>query len=414
MNFNIVDIEEATLECGLKVLTAFTPQDFPYSQLKLVLPVGHIHNSGEFPRGTFHLLEHVIAGNTKSHVGSLSARVRSVGGGFQALTGMDFTGYSFLLPTQMAAENFPIFLQDILGELNITEDTIASQCRIIQNERDRLITSQKTNSEIQIELWKTGYNEEDNHMCAFGSNEDLARISMQTLVNAHNFSKVSGSYIIYLGPKKVWLKLLRTLEKITCLNPHFDQLPIPRREWKEVPIRTKIAEKRRLPILCFGIEEDKEIELCSFHATREFMRYLTSEGGPILGPLRSEAALVYTATPIEDWSRRHHVSKVSVTLPEDKHVDDLVNSFSKALIEHATEEVLEDYLRSRRLIFETHNRIESGKDFFDFISGTFSLFRRKIEPEEEKRSVMDALTLEKILSIQDQFIKKVKFLHITS
>src|SRR3989338_1162066 len=129
-----LDYIKYTLKNGLTLV--YLPMDVEFNTIDYTLPFGHLNNTGQFPGGTFHFLEHMCFHRSKLYPkkDSFEKFLASIGSKINAATSNNFTKYYLSVPSQEIEPALTGLLSHIFNPI-IDENDINIERGIIKNER---------------------------------------------------------------------------------------------------------------------------------------------------------------------------------------------------------------------------------------------------------------------------------------
>lgn len=170
---------------GLRVVFQSDPSSPTVSVLSLIDGGSSLDPAGQ--EGAAHLLEHLWFRAKPQGGATIQARLEAMGASFNAATGPDYTAYSALVPKAqlpMAVRLETLRLEDPL--VGVTEADVATERRIIQNERDQSNLSRAVLDALRGSLFPKG------HPYSRGLGETPESVSRLDLAAAR--ASVSRSY----------------------------------------------------------------------------------------------------------------------------------------------------------------------------------------------------------------------------
>lgn len=343
------------------------PAEADFAIMHIMLPVGHVHNTGETPYGTAHFMEHMGANHSKRYPlhSSFGEWVGLQGGYNNAYTDNFNTVYIAEIPVAQADEAWEGLVSQVFEPLFL-EEYMALQRTIIISERKRR------------ERWFPGYDELGHYVRSewqhvvpvslkemYGSNADLGNAGPEDLARFHSFYFDSRAAVLTAGP----LDIPRFSEKISSLPvdlrypPENYEMPYWRRkEYHEVEFRDV-----NQPTLYIGGLFPGLPELETKVAVEFIGQFLTnSDHGPLYKWLRHEKGWVYGLsfkTEVEKYLRW----RIKVPLQDLEQVDivrkELWNRIGSALEDAALiSREVDRRLGAQTFHFQTLESVISGAE----------------------------------------------------
>lgn len=206
--------EKRILDNGITVYAY--PMDVPFTSVHLIIPLGHIHNTGNIIPGSFHFLEHMTMSRSKRYPekNSFAQFVSLRGGACNATTAVFHTEFELHVPQEIHRESFEGFLSQIFEPI-ITEEDIGLERGIIANERRRegpFFPGTNSLSQHMMTEWKRSAPVTLRQM--FGEDVDHSLITEATLKNVHN-GYLNSDINIFVGGNFDFKYIQELLSKVS-------------------------------------------------------------------------------------------------------------------------------------------------------------------------------------------------------
>jgi predicted Zn-dependent peptidase len=179
--------EERVLKNGIKVYSY--NMDVPFAEARIIVPFGHMHNTGSIIPGSFHFLEHLVTERStlQSQRGEFEQWLGVRGGRFTAATSLDRTKYAIAAPASISTEAWKFFFAKIFDAV-ITEEDVQHHRKVVQSERKRK------------ERWYPGTNEIGHYLYTewlcddslplrrrLGADNDLQAMTAEYLISIYQY-----------------------------------------------------------------------------------------------------------------------------------------------------------------------------------------------------------------------------------
>ena len=311
-------IETTVLDNGITIYEK--PYDVPFVHVRIVVPIGHIHNTDKFLPGSAHLIEHLICARSKKYPqkGRFKEKLGLVGGSSNAMTAHTWTEFYMNIPTNLFDEFFPDFIERIRFPL-ITKEFVDQESGIILNESlmYKWFPAKNEIYNYQITKWM------QNYLCdkrtIFGEQKDFEEMDAEKLLELHANYFTKGLYVVIGGNynKDIVMSELSKIE----MNPKLD-IPIvydkvcwKNRNYHEVEFNTD----RYIYHLGGIIETD---DISKLNGMRFIGKLMTNSiHGPLHQWLRRDLGLVYALSFDFNFKKEFRPSDWCYTFPLSNYSD---------------------------------------------------------------------------------------------
>lgn len=295
--------DEKTLKNGIRTFQYL--DDTPYTQVILQVPVGSSNSTGSVTPGTFHFLEHILMLRSKRHpqAKEFNRLVGLKGGRFGASTSCFNTSYRLKIPSKNLRTVLPGFYSHIFEPV-FNEQDIERERGVIANERRKKERWFPTDTEIGQYLrtqwqWDCPLSLRQR----LGCDEDLARMTPQSLLEAHRsyFDPRVRVMVGGSGDVSALFDSLSTLAVSAQQPPQcFEPIHWVNQEYHERAFR----DIRRFELHYAGIVVPRPEPLV-VQALRFILIYLTNSiHGPLHEWLREEKGWVYEVGHSHDFDNK--------------------------------------------------------------------------------------------------------------
>jgi predicted Zn-dependent peptidase len=177
------------------------PMDVPFASMRVVLPVGHAHNTGEIPHGTAHFLEHMVCRKCRAfpELKAFNRHIELDGGNASAATGNWETLYTVMVPAPLFAKGFRALISRVFEPI-FDEEGLGQERKVISSERRMQSKWHPGESEISHYIdtqWRdlgfTGLRQDVGDDC------DLAQMTVPILRGVHKAYFSPDTYVIAGG-----------------------------------------------------------------------------------------------------------------------------------------------------------------------------------------------------------------------
>ncbi|MEI6533194.1 MAG: insulinase family protein [Candidatus Roizmanbacteria bacterium] len=225
------------LDNGIKIYSK--KMEVPFASVKIFIPVGHLHNTGEVLPGTAHLLEHIVYGRSSLYPekNQFQKKIELVGGSFDAGTNLGYTMYAVKIKSDLFAEAFEGLMSHVFNSI-IKDEDISCEIGIVSSERKRESKWYPGTDDLEyhsLTKWK------DSELMSLkqiiGMDSDLKKMNAKVLSRFHKkayFDK--GIYVIVGGnfDEKIVHTTLATIKtKKHKLPIHFKQVGWTNKKYHE-------------------------------------------------------------------------------------------------------------------------------------------------------------------------------------
>ncbi len=191
--------ETTVLDNGITVHAK--PADVPFAYVRLYLPVGHVHNTGDILPGTAHFLEHMQCKRSALYpdCDSYDTFVALEGGQFNASTHPAWTEYRLKIPTTVFVPAFQGLISHVLEPI-FDERDLEREIGIISSERRRRSRWYPGSDELEhhcLTKWK--YDHPLTLRQIFGEDPDLKQMSVERLRRMHQAYLDPRAYMLVGG-----------------------------------------------------------------------------------------------------------------------------------------------------------------------------------------------------------------------
>ena len=191
------------------------PMNVPFAIVSIVVPVGHLHNTGKILPGTAHFLEHLVCG--RSHLypekNQFQKKIELVGGEFNALTDSQYTKYTIQVKSDMLTEAFKGLMSHVFNPIIKAEDFLL-EIGAVSSERRRESKWYPGNDDFEYHcLTKWKYDVQFTSRQAIGKDSDLKKMTVAGLSSFHK-NYFDPKVYVTVGGKFDEKVILKELNKI--------------------------------------------------------------------------------------------------------------------------------------------------------------------------------------------------------
>ena len=191
------------------------PMDVPFAMMRIIVPVGHVHNTSDIPNGSAHFLEHMVCKRCTLYPaeGSFEDRINMSGGESNAYTTPTFTAYETNVPSTLFEEGFRALFSRVFEPI-LDESGIAHERSIISSERRRASKWYPVDNDL-VHYVGTHWMEQERLAIeqVLGGEADLQTIDVPTLEHLHRHYFSQETKILIGGTCDIGLAV-RELEKL--------------------------------------------------------------------------------------------------------------------------------------------------------------------------------------------------------
>jgi predicted Zn-dependent peptidase len=199
------------------------PMDVPFASMRIVLPIGHAHNTGHIPNGAAHFLEHMACRKCAAfpELNAMDRRIALNGGSLPASTSMRNTSYTAMVPATHSEEGFRALLSRVFEPI-FDEEGLEQERAVISSERRMQSKWHPANNEIEHYIdtqWRDlGFTSLRQDV---GEDADLAAITLPILQSVHQAYFSTRTYVISGGQCDVDLME----RELSAIETHMVELP---------------------------------------------------------------------------------------------------------------------------------------------------------------------------------------------
>ncbi|OGI72106.1 hypothetical protein A3J61_00920 [Candidatus Nomurabacteria bacterium RIFCSPHIGHO2_02_FULL_38_15] len=320
-----LDYIKYTLKNGLTLV--YLPMDVEFNTIDYTLPFGHLNNTGQFPGGTFHFLEHMCFHRSKLYPkkDSFEKFLASIGSKINAATSNNFTKYYLSVPSQEIEPALTGLLSHIFNPI-IDENDINIERGIIKNERRRLEAFFPGKNEIEkYEKSKWLFRSQSSLEQRLGSDTSLEKINKNILEKALEYYKTKNS-TIFIGGNCDIDRIISIFENIdTKTIQNLEKVPAEKVYWVNKKFHKKYFSSTSRPsINIAGLStyaNHKELFQLSLLAS-----YFTDNiYGVLHNWLRKDKGWTYeTNTNVNFFDSQQVVVEIILPIQDERHVDEIL------------------------------------------------------------------------------------------
>lgn len=196
-----LNFEKTVLANGFTIYSQFDPT-VEFAHMAMITPVGSLHNTGPIIPGTFHFLEHLLAGRSLKYpeIFSNTRAIQILGGYKNATTSRLKTSYTVSIPTVHIHHALEMLMSSFF-EPCINDLFVEREKGIIANERKRRENFFPETSEIQQYMstqWM--YDVPCSVEQIFGSDADFEKMNAQYFKSIHEtYYTTKRNYFVIAG-----------------------------------------------------------------------------------------------------------------------------------------------------------------------------------------------------------------------
>jgi predicted Zn-dependent peptidase len=283
-----LEFEEVELSNGIKIFH-LRDKSVEWSDIRILFPVGHAHNTGNIFPGSFHFLEHMVSNRSALYPELQQFRqwVGLQGGSKRAATGDLNTQYGVRITSSLFEKAWKGLYSSIFTPL-LREEDVERERSIIANERDLQDFYWPAASELGY-IFMTKWMRETfvSNQRVMGSNKDLDDITSEYLKKIHR-------YYLTKDMKIILSLVIRDLENISLVSSNEALVTdIPKIEWKDQ--HATIAEDRKSNFYAIGNFAPGILSFKELTGVRLLGQFFAdSYHGPLYQWLRNENPWVYS------------------------------------------------------------------------------------------------------------------------
>jgi predicted Zn-dependent peptidase len=336
------------LSNGIEVL--MYPEDVGFADLRIVLPVGHVHNCGNILPGTAHFLEHIVCERSNKNPirNQFIKNLMLKGGDFDACTSRTITTYEIVaIESDMHDISHGLF--DLVFDPLFNPDDIASHRGIISSERSRRRWYPGVSEGSQYVNTEWFYNVQTTLRQNLGDDEDLAQMNSQNLRLFHGQGYFDPRIKVFVAGSFDADDICKLFSQLKT-KPHSFGMLINPVYWKKREFHTRgFQDANRFLYLVAGFC-NQNMSIADRYGLHFLLTYLCNiTHGPLFEWLRQEKGWVYEIKRYFDESVFNGVWKLELPMQSM----DQVEVVRKELHEKITV-ALNDI---DRIVLETQRRI---------------------------------------------------------
>ncbi len=282
-----------TFKLANGITSYYYPANTPFSQFRIIVPVGHTHNVPPYLPGTAHALEHLIIKRSKKYpkIDQFEQLIELRGGAIHASTGFDYSEYGVDVPANLSVEAWHGLLSHVFEprlrgkDLSIERGAIASE----RESKKHWFPSSNEMGQYLYTKWM--FDIPFSLRQRLGTDEDLALMTPQNLEEFHKNYLTKNVRILVGG--NVDIQDINTAASVFQLSlPAPPQMYEPR-AWKEREYHEKAFDTNEWTLLAGNFKnETPDYKTCA--AIYFIGRFLVnSTQGILYRWLRKEKGWVY-------------------------------------------------------------------------------------------------------------------------
>lgn len=379
------------------------PTKDPFVYMRLLVPVGHIHNTNDVLPGTAHFLEHMACNRSAAfpELDSFSDLVSLNGGSRNADTSGNFTNYRFNCPSEMFESACKGLISQVFEPLLLAED-LQTEVSVISNERKAKSKWYPTDTEIGNYLstsWK--YDPGNGVIKIFGTDSGLESMNESNLKAFHEnyfdpraFIVVGGTYDLDL----ICRELSRFKTQSRDLPEQFEQT-----RWENKTYHEKVfSEETRFNYRIGGIVQNRSIENLFGHV---FLGDLLTNPvhGTLYNWLRKELGWSYGVSFFNSSGTKQLLSDWTIKMPVNsrEQVQFVRKNIHEKILRAISDQRYVDIELKRQLLSEVFS-FQEINDSVKTADSFLRLFGRIITEEEGRELAIQNSRVDALQTIYEE------------
>lgn len=196
-----LEFQKTVLPNGFTIYSHLDPS-VEFAHMAMVTPVGSLHNNGDIIPGTFHFIEHLLAGRSQKYpeIFSNTKAIQILGGFKNAMTSQLKTSYTASIPTLYVKDALEMIMSSFF-EPHIEDLFVQKEKGIIANERKRRENFFPESTEIdQYAVTQWMYDVPCPVEQIFGSDIDFEKMNAQYFHFIHEtYYTTKRNYFVIAG-----------------------------------------------------------------------------------------------------------------------------------------------------------------------------------------------------------------------